>query len=113
MSSFIKTSQHVYRLIAGNRTRTSLRSIRFPYLDGIPQATPREQLTKRLIKQIFLTLTVSLIGAAIWGGGAFFFILLVSICPCYWYNSSHRPYTPSINVLTSLAPIWRARPGAT
>src|SRR4051794_18433429 len=71
MSSFIKNFQRGYRLIAQPQHRTSPRSIRFPYLDGIPQATPRDQLTKRLIKQILLTLTVSLISGAIWGTGSF------------------------------------------
>jgi hypothetical protein len=111
--SFYKNWQYGYqlgyRLVAGHRPSTRPRSIRFPYLDGIPQPIPRAQIIKRLIKQTLLTLTLALIGAAIWGGGAFFFILLVSIAVCYWYNSSHRPRIASIHVLTSLAPRDRQR----
>jgi hypothetical protein len=66
MSSFFKDFQRGYRLVAQPQTRTPKRSIHLPYLDGIPQATSRYQLTKRLIKQILLTLTLALIGAAIW-----------------------------------------------
>jgi hypothetical protein len=110
MSSFFKDFQRGYRLFVQPKQRTSPRSIRFPYLDGIPQATPRAQLIKRLIKQIFLTLTLALIGAAIWGGGAFFFILLVTIAACYLYNYTHRPpNAPSIHVLTALSPSDRQR----
>jgi hypothetical protein len=36
MSSFIKDFQRGYRLGSGNRTHTTPRAIRFPYLDGIP-----------------------------------------------------------------------------
>jgi hypothetical protein len=82
MSSFFKDFQRGYRLVAQPQTKTAPRSIRFPYLDGIPQTTPRDQLTKRLIKQIFLTLALALTGAAIWGGGAFFFIALVTSAAC-------------------------------
>jgi hypothetical protein len=103
MSSFIKNFQRGYRIGSGNRTRNTPRSIHFPYLDGIPQPIPRDQLIKRLSKQILLTLTLALIGAGILGGWSFLFILLVSIAACYWYNSSHRPYTPSIHVLTALS----------
>ena len=109
MSSFIKDFQRGYRL-ARPQTKTSPHSIRFPYLDGIPQTTPRDQLTKRLIKQVFLVPVLALSGAAIWGGGAFFFILLVSIATCYWYNTTNRPpNTPSIHVLTTLSPSDRQR----
>ena len=98
-----------YRLVNGHRPNTRPHSIRFPHLDGIPQRIPLTKIITRLIKQTFLTITLTLIAALIWGSGGFFFILLVSIAGCYWYNSSHRPRTPSIHVLTSLAPRDRQR----
>jgi len=110
MSSFFKDFQRGYRLVAPPQKRTPSRSIRFPYLDGIRQPIPPDQLIKRLIKQILLTITVSLISGAIWGAGTFFFILFVTIGVCYLYNLTHRPpNAPSIHVLTSLSHSDRQR----
>ena len=73
--TFFKDFQYGYRLVAKYRTKPTPRSMRFPYLDGIPQRIPLAQIIKRLMKQTFLTLTLAIIAAVIWGTGGFFFIL--------------------------------------
>jgi hypothetical protein len=50
--------QYGYRLVFQYQPSTQ-RSIRFPYLDGIPRPIPRDQIIKRLIKQILLTLRLA------------------------------------------------------
>lgn len=107
--TFFKDFQYGYRLVAKYRTKHTPRSIRFPYLDGIPQRISPAKTIKRLIKQTFLTLTLTLIAALIWGTGGFFFFLLVTIAACCWYNHTHRPRIPSIHILTTLAPRDRQR----
>ena len=108
--SFSKNFQYGYRLVSQHRSTHPRRSIRFPYLDGIPQPIPRAQIIKTRIKQTLLTLSLALIGNALWGTSGFYLTLIACIAACYAYNARHRPpNAPSVNVLMSLAPRDRQR----